>query len=107
MTQLAETSGIKTPTREALARFDQRRKKTSSNRDWMHPHDPDAKITKMKVGRTHLAHKTEHAVDVDSGAIVSVRVDGADVGDTATVVGTVVDATAQLDRAGAPRGLMS
>jgi transposase len=105
LTQLAEASGITTPTREALARFDRRRKKKSSNTDWTHPTDPDAKITKMKDGRTHLAHKAEHAVDVDSGAVVSVRVDGADVGDTATVVDTVVDATEQLERAGAPHGL--
>lgn len=102
LTQLAEASGITTPTREALARFDRRRKKKSSNADWTHPDDPDAKITKMKDGRTHLAHKAEHAVDVDSGAVVSVRVEGADVGDTTTVVDTVVEATEQLDRAGAP-----
>ncbi len=105
LTQLAEASGITTPTREALARFDRRRKKKSSNQDWTHPVDPDAKITKMKDGRTHLAHKAEHAVDVDSGAVVSVRVDGADVGDTTTVIDTVVDATSQLERAGAPHRL--
>lgn len=105
LTQLAEASGITTPTREALARFDRRRKKKSSNQDWTHPVDPDAKITKMKDGRTHLAHKAEHAVDVDSGAVVSVRVDGADVGDTTTVIETVVDATDQLERAGAPHRL--
>lgn len=105
LTQLADASGITTPTREALARFDRRRKKKSSNQDWTHPIDPDAKITKMKDGRTHLAHKAEHAVDVDSGAVVSVRVDGADVGDTTTVIETVVDATDQLERAGAPHRL--
>ena len=105
LAQLAEASGITTPTREALARFDRRRKKRSSNQDWTHPDDPDARITKMKDGRTHLAHKAEHAVDVDSGAVVSVRVDGADVGDTTTVLDTVVDATEQLERAGAPHRL--
>lgn len=105
LTQLAEASGITTPTREALARFDRRRKKNSSNTDWTHPDDPDAKITKMKDGRTHLAHKAEHAVDVDSGAVVSVRVDGADVGDTTTVIDPVVDAAEQLERAGAPHRL--
>src|SRR6266568_4330796 len=61
---LARASGIKTPTREALARLDRRRKKKASNDDWTSPSDPDAKITKMKDGRTHLAHKAEHAVDV-------------------------------------------
>jgi transposase len=57
LTRLAETSGIKTPTREALARLDRKRKKKTSNKDWTNPHDPDAKVTKMKDGRTHLAHK--------------------------------------------------
>jgi transposase len=72
LTTLAEASGIKTPTRAALARLDRKRKKKGSNDDWTHPHDPDTRITKMKVGPTHLAHKTEHAVDLDTGAIVAV-----------------------------------
>ncbi len=49
----------------------------------MHPHDPDARSTKMKDGRTHLAHKAEHAVDVETGAIVAVTLHGAEVGGTA------------------------
>ena len=69
--RLALASGIKTPTREALARLDRRRKKRTSNKDWENPADPDAKITKMKDGRTHLAHKAEHAVDLDTGALVA------------------------------------
>ncbi|AMY12973.1 Transposase DDE domain protein [Luteitalea pratensis] len=105
LTQLAAASGIATPTREALARFDRRRKKKGSNDDWTHPDDPDAKITKMKDGRTHLAHKAEHAVDADSGAIVAVTVQGADVGDTTSVVETVVEAAEQLERAGASGAL--
>lgn len=105
LTQLAAAAGIETPTREALARFDRRRKKKGTNRDWTHPDDPDAKITKMKDGRTHLAHKAEHAVDADSGAIVAVTVQGADVGDTSSVVETVVEAAEQLERAGAPAQL--
>ena len=50
----------------------------------MHPHDPDAKITTMKDGRTHLAHKAEHAVDLESGAVVAVTVQDADERDTMT-----------------------
>ena len=72
LTQLAKESGIETPTREDLARLDRKRKKKGSNEDWKNPHDPDAKITKMKDGRTHLAHKAEHAVDLETGAIVAV-----------------------------------
>ena len=94
---LAKASGIKTPTREALARLDRRRKRKASNDDWTSPSDPDAKITKMKDGRTHLAHKAEHAVDVDTGAIVAVTVQGADAGDTATIENTLEEAEEQLD----------
>jgi transposase len=94
---LAKASGIKTPTREALARLDRRRKKKASNDDWTSPSDPDAKITKMKDGRTHLAHKAEHAVDVDTGAIVAVTVRGADQGDTSTIGKTLEEAKQQLD----------
>jgi hypothetical protein len=54
-----------------LARIDRKRKKKGSNDDWKHPHDPDAKITKMKDGRTHLAHKAEHAVDLETGVYIS------------------------------------
>ena len=61
LTKLAQASGIATPTRADLARLDRQRKKKGSNDDWTHPQDPDAKITKMKDGRTHLAHKAEHA----------------------------------------------
>jgi transposase len=70
LTQLAQASGIETPTREDLARIDRKRKKKGSNDDWTHPDDPDATITKMKDHRTHLAHKAEHAVDLETGAVV-------------------------------------
>ena len=69
-----------------LARLDRKRKKKTSNKDWTHPQDPDAKVTKMKDGRTHLAHKAEHAVDLETGAIVAVTLQGADQGDTTTIV---------------------
>jgi transposase len=95
LTQLATESGIRTPTREALARLDRRRKKRTSNTDWHNPSDPDAKITKMKDGRTHLAHKAEHAIDLDSGALVAVTLHGADVGDTTSLGETVVAAIEQ------------
>lgn len=83
--KLAKASGIETPTRQDLAKIDKNRSRKGSNDDWEHPHDPDAKITKMKDGRTHLAHKAEHAVDMETGAVVAVRVDSANAGDTQTV----------------------
>lgn len=99
LTRLAETSGIKTPTREALARLDRKRKKKTSNKDWTNPHDPDAKVTKMKDGRTHLAHKAEHAVDLETGAIVAVTLQAADEGDTTTIRETATAAAEQIEDA--------
>ena len=81
LTRLAKASGIETPTREDLAAIDRDRKNKGSNDEWEHPHDPDAKITKMKDGRTHLAHKAEHAVDLDTEAIVAVTLQPANRGD--------------------------
>ena len=97
LTHLAEASGMATPTRAELARFDRSRTKKTSNAEWTHPHDPDARVTKMKDGRTHLAYKAEHAVDLDSGAIVGVTVQGADTGDTALMVETLIAAAEQVE----------
>ena len=98
LARLAEASGIATPTRAELARFDRSRKdKTASNKDWQSPQDRDAKIAKMKDGRTHLAHKVEHGVDMDTGAIVAVTVQDASEGDTATLPETLTMASEQVE----------
>ena len=100
--RLAEESGIPTPTKEDLIRFDKKRKKTTSNADWESKSDPDARIARMKNGSTHMAHKVEHAVDMDSGAVVGVTVQAADKGDTTTIRETVHTAFhALLDASGA------
>lgn len=96
LTRLAAASGLKTPTREALARLDRRRKKRTSNAEWVAPSDPDAKVTQMKDGRTHLAHTVEHAVDLETGALVAVTLHGADVGDTTSLLATTLTAAEQL-----------
>jgi transposase len=97
LTRLAQASGIETPTRADLARLDRKRPKKGRNKDWRHPHDPDARITKMKDGRTHLAHKAEHAVDMETGAIVGVTVQGADQGDSTTIAETITATAEELD----------
>ena len=94
LTKLAHASGIDTPTRADLARLDRKRPKKGRNTDWRHPHDPDARITKMKDGRTHLAHKAEHAVDLETGAVT---VQGADQGDTTTIAETLTTAAEELE----------
>ena len=97
--ELAKTSGIQTPRREDLARLDCKRTGKGSNRQWKHPHDPDARISRMKDGRAHLAHKAEHAVDLETGAMVSVTVQGADRGDTQTRVKTLTEAAEKVESA--------
>jgi transposase len=89
---LAKAAGIENPTREQLARLDRKRKKKGSNKEWKNPNDPDARIAKMKDGSTHLAHKAEHAVDLSSGALLAVTVQGADQGDTTTIHQTLAEA---------------
>jgi hypothetical protein len=97
LVRMAEASGIETPTAEDLVRLDRRRKgKTLSNAEWESPADPDARIAKLKDGRTHLAHKPEHAVDLDTGAVVAAEMQPADRGDTATLPGTLDSAARHL-----------
>ena len=89
---MANESGIETTCAEELARLDRKRKKRTSNKEWKSPTDGDARIAKMKDGSTHLAHKAEHAVDMESGAVVAVTLQAADLGDTTTVHQTLAEA---------------
>ena len=98
--RLAKESGIATPTADDLIRLDRNRQgKRLSNADWASPSDPEAKIAKMKDGRTRLAYKPEHAVDLDTGAIVAAEIHPADQGDTTTLPGTLQAAEANLTAA--------
>lgn len=90
--RLAAESGIETPTREQLSKMDRKRPRKGSNEEWESPEDPDARIVKMKDGRTHLAHKAEHAVDLETGAVVAVVLHAATAGDTQTVRETLCEA---------------
>ena len=97
LARMAQESGIETPTTEDLIRLDRARKgKTLSNAEWQSPTDPEAQIAKMKDGRTHLAYKPEHAVDLDTGAVVAAEMHPADRGDTATLPGTLQSAARHL-----------
>src|SRR5262245_49520577 len=98
LTRLAQASGIETPTREDLAKLDRNRAKKGSNEEWEHPDDPDAKITKMKDGQTHLAHKAEHAVDMETGAVLAVTLQDANVGDTTTIQETLIAVAKQMEK---------
>lgn len=75
---------------EAFIRFDKKRKgKSLSNRDWQSETDPDSRIAKMKDGTTHLAYKSEHAVDLATGAMLGVGIYPADQGDTSCITETL------------------
>ena len=96
--RLAGESGVETPTAEDLARLERKRKgKKLSNTDWVSKSDPEAKIAKMKDGTTHLAYKPEHAVDLDTGAVVAAELHPADEGDTTTLSKTLTKAEANLE----------
>ena len=95
--KMAEEDGVEAETREDLARYDRKREgKRLSNREWASTTDGDARIAKLKDGRTHMAYKAEHVVDLESGAIVSVTLHPADRGDTKTVEQSLDDARVKL-----------
>lgn len=99
--RMAKESGVETPTQDDLIRMDRQRKgKKLSNQDWKSPTDPESRIAKMKDGRTRLGYKPEHAVDLDTGAIVAAKVHHADQGDTATLPKTLDTASEQLEAIG-------
>ena len=98
LARLAQESGIETPTAEDLARLDRKRKgKKLSIQDWVSKSDPEAKIAKMSDGTTDLAYKPEHAVDLDTGAVVTAELHPADEGDTTTLEKTLAAAKENLD----------
>jgi len=93
---LAKAEGIEEPTHEDIARIDRKRKKKGSNETWVNPHEPDAQISKMKDGGTDMAHKVEHAVDLDTGAIVGVTLHGGTTHDTKSLEATLEMASTNL-----------
>jgi transposase len=98
---LQEQEGVENPTDEELRRFDRRRKdKRVSNEEWMSPTDQDSRIAKMKDGRTHLAYKAEHVIDLESEVVLAAPVYHADEGDSLTMVDSVMDAQTHLSEAG-------
>jgi transposase len=98
---MQETEGTENPTPDQLRNFDKKRKdKTVSNKDWMSPSDSDSRITKMKDGRTHLAYKAEHVVDLGTELVLGASIRHANEGDAQTLVDSVMEAQLNLDEAG-------
>ena len=102
VTRLMREEGViaadEQPSAEELRRYDKKRAdKKVSNSEWTSPNDPDARITKMKDGRTHLAYKAEHVVDLNTGALVAAEVYTADQADTATLKESLEQAKENLE----------
>lgn len=98
--RLLAEQGVENPTDEEIRRFDRKRPKKVSNHDWESPTDPDSRITKMKDGRTHLAYKAEHVVDVQSEFVLAAEIYPADQTDQHTLVDSVLQAQVNLTLAG-------
>jgi transposase len=103
--KLCQEQGIAAPTAEDARRVDRKRKgKRTSNQDWKSKTDADARITRLKDGRTRLGYKAEHVVDMDSGVVVSAEIHAADQGDTATIAASLETARANIDAAKKAKG---
>lgn len=98
--RLAEEEGIENPTDEDARRLDRKRKKKVSNRDWISETDSSSKIMKMKDGRTHLAYKVSHAVDLETDVVVSAEIHPGDASDASLLVDAVCAADRELAEAG-------
>jgi transposase len=98
--RLMAGEGIENPSDEEIRRFDKKRKKKVSNKEWESPADPDSRIAKMKDGQTHLAYKAEHTVDLDSEFVLAATVHTADQADSATLVDSVLQAQVNIVLAG-------
>jgi transposase len=102
------------PTAEELARFDRNRQdKKVSNQEWQSETDPDSRITKMKDGRTHLAYKAEHTIDLDTELIVAAEIYPANAADVDTIGPSIsraqdnliqAESNAQIEEAVADKG---
>ena len=104
VTRLMQEEGVirddQQPSEEELRRYDKKRKKKVSNEEWVSSTDDDSRITQMKDGRTHLAYKAEHVVDLESDLVVAAEIRHADEGDAQTMVDSVMEAQVNLDQAG-------
>ena len=101
LARMAQESGVPTPTAAELKQRDRARQdKRVSNAEWASPSDPDARIARLKDGRTRLAYRSEHAVDLDAEAVVAATIQPADRGDTTAIAGTLDAAARGLDAAG-------
>ncbi len=95
--RLAKDAGVDEQDPAAVRRFDMKRPgRKTSNKEWVNPHDPDAKVGKTKDGATDMTYKPEHTVDLDTGIIVQAEIMPGDQADTEDLSGKVLEAVATL-----------
>jgi transposase len=88
------------PTDEEVRRFDKGRKdKRVSNDDWRSSTDPASRIAKLKDGRTHLAYKAEHVVDLETDLVLAAEVHPATRADVDTLADSVMQAQVNVNAA--------
>ena len=89
------------PTDEEVRRYDKKRKnKRVSNEEWVSATDAESRITQLKDGRTHLAYKAEHVVDLESDMVLAAEIRKADEADTETLPDSVMEAQNNLNQTG-------
>lgn len=94
------------PSDEEVRRYDKRRKnKKVSNDEWVSSTDPESRIAQMKDGRTHLAYKAEHVVDLESDMVLAAEIRPADHGDAATLVDSVLQGQIHMQEAGSRQAI--
>jgi transposase len=98
--RLAQEAGIENPTEEDARRLDRKRRKRVSNKDWESKTDSDSRIAKMKDGRTHLAYKAEHVIDLKSEVVAAGTIYPADQSDGETLLRSVSQSQENVARAG-------
>lgn len=97
--RLAAEAGIDPDDTKAVRRFDKKREgRKTSNKEWVNPHDPDAKVGMTKHGACDMVYKPEHVTDLESGAIVAATVRCGDEGDTGGLAERTLAAGATLSR---------
>lgn len=87
-------------TRDAAKTADQDRQGKARNADWASPTDPEARVMRHADKHTHLSYHLDATVDLESGVIVAVGADYADLSDQQTCLDRVDEAVANAEAVG-------
>src|SRR5260370_35442138 len=107
VTRLMREEGViepeQEPTDEERRRFDKGPKnKKVSNQEWVSPTDPDSPVAQLRDGRTHLAYRSEHVVDLESDLVLAAEVRPANHADTQTTADRALESHINIAQADSP-----